>query len=307
MKDEHHSKQEPQNRTMVLTTTGTLPSPFLESIYTSFSYLLGTLATRASENVNVLELLLLHLPHVLGENLRVYRELRGVALEKRRRREGNASGITRSASRRERRGFDDKGMRRPSVNAASVNETVSPSSSSTQQCHDSRPCSDVVTEIAIIREYLLAGRLHRALTFGLDVPSLLFADPLAKDCPPSSSYQGINEGLSQTGDLEEDLVLEDRLLSAQSTLVADCELDYCRVLSSKIARLVVPKNEIECSIIRTMLVETLSSCVLMPVMGCFVPDSVNGEYFSKKFWNKWSVMSHLFCSALSLPIIRFSS
>jgi hypothetical protein len=164
-----------------------------------------------------------------------------------------------------------------------------------------------VTEIAIIREYLLAGRLHRALTFGLDVPSLLFADPLAKDCPPSSSYQGINEGLSQTGDLEEDLVLEDRLLSAQSTLVADCELDYCRVLSSKIARLVVPKNEIECSIIRTMLVETLSSCVLMPVMGCFVPDSVNGEYFSKKFWNKWSVMSHLFCSALSLPIIRFSS
>eukprot|EP00986_Skeletonema_menzelii_P015369 scaffold11591_cov46-Skeletonema_menzelii.AAC.1 len=41
-----------------------------------------------------------------------------------------------------------------------------------------------VSEIAIIREYLQAGRLHAALTFGMDVPSLLFADPLGKDCPP---------------------------------------------------------------------------------------------------------------------------
>ncbi|KAL3789748.1 hypothetical protein HJC23_006741 [Cyclotella cryptica] len=276
MQDESHSKQHPQNRTMVLNTTGTLPSPFLDSLYTSFSYLLGTLATRASENVNVLELLLLHLPHVLGENLRVYRELRGLALEKKRRRQGNASGITRPASRKERRGFDDKGLHRPSANTAPIDETLSPSSSTTDQCYDSRAMEDGVTEIAIIREYLLAGRLHRALTFGLDVPSLLFADPLAKDCPPSSSYQGINEGLSQNGHLEEDLVLDDRLLSVQSTLISDCELDYCRVLSSKIARLVVPKNEVESSIVRTMLVESLSSCVLMPVMGCFVPDSVNG-------------------------------
>ena len=57
----------------------------------------------------------------------------------------------------------------------------------------------------------------------------------------------------------------------------ECEMDYNRVMASKIAKLVVPKNEIESSVVRTMLVEMLASCVLMPTMGCFIPDSVNGE------------------------------
>ena len=45
-----------------------------------------------------------------------------------------------------------------------------------------------VLETSIVRESLLAGRLHHAVTFGLDIPSLLLADPLAKDCPPRLSY-----------------------------------------------------------------------------------------------------------------------
>jgi hypothetical protein len=262
-------EQHNSNRTMVLTTVGTLPSPFIDSLYTSFTYLLGTLATRASENVNVLELLLLHLPHVLGENLKVYRELKGAALEKKMRRQGVA-GTNRPGSKR---GKDAPMWRQSSsINAASTNGAVSSSAQ-----HDSNS-EDDVSEIAIIREYLLAGRLHRAVTFGLDVPSLLFADPLAKDCPPSGSYNEIKERLNKSGHVEEDSVLEDRLLSSGSTLVAECELDYARVLASKIAKLVVPKSEIDSSIIRTMLVEMLASCVLVPVMGCFVPDSVNGEF-----------------------------
>lgn len=257
-------QQQTQNRTMVLTTIGTLPSPFIESLYTAFAYLLGTLATRASENVNVLELLLLHLPHVLGKNLKVYRELKQVALEKKWRREGVSSGSIRPGSSR-------RGARRQYASAASVNGAAA--STTSQQTHDSRASEEDVSEIAIIREYLLAGRLHRALTFGLDVPSLLFADPLAKDCPTSASYNEINDRLK----FEEDSVLEDRLLSPTSTLVAECELDYNRVMASRIAKLVVPKSEIESSIVKTMLVEMLASCVLMPVMGCFAPDSVNGE------------------------------
>lgn len=61
-------------------------------------------------------------------------------------------------------------------------------------------------------------------------------------------------------------------------VVLECELDYNRVMASKISKLVIPKSEIESSVVRTMLVEMLASCVLMPVMGCFVPDSVNGEF-----------------------------
>ena len=250
--------QQSQNRTMVLTTTGTLPSPFIDSLYTSFAYLLGTLATRASENVNVLELLLLHLPHVLGKNLKVYRELKHVALEKKRRRDG--VNPVRPATRRGR----DAGTRRQASN-------MNDASSSTSQ-HNTAFVEDV-SEIAIIREYLLAGRLHRALTFGLDVPSLLFADPNGKDCPPSESYREIQERLK----FHEDSVLEDRLLSGNSTLVAECEMDYNRVMASKISKLVVPKSEIDSSVVKTMLVEMLASCVLMPVMDCFIPDSVNGE------------------------------
>jgi hypothetical protein len=248
-----------QNRTMVLTTTGTLPSPFIDSLYTAFAYLLGTLATRASENVNVLELLLLHLPNVLGKNLKVYRELKNSAMQKKRRREGGSA----AGSRRGR----DANARNQAAGTASINgATYSASQQSTGS-------EDDVSKIAIIREYLLAGRLHRALTFGLDVPSLLFADPNGKDCPPSESYKEIQERLK----FDEDSVLEDRLLSASSTLIAECELDYNRVLASKISKLVVPKSEIESSIVKTMLVEMLASCILMPVMGCFVPDSVNGE------------------------------
>eukprot|EP00984_Skeletonema_dohrnii_P021436 scaffold10709_cov78-Skeletonema_dohrnii-CCMP3373.AAC.1 len=79
-------QQPQQQRTMVLTTTGTQSSPFIDSLYTAFAYLLGMMATRSSENVNILELLLLHFPHILAQNLRVYREMKQVALEKKRRR-----------------------------------------------------------------------------------------------------------------------------------------------------------------------------------------------------------------------------
>ena len=136
--------------------------------------------------------------------------------------------------------------------------------------------STEVSEIAIIREYLQAGRLHAALTFGMDVPSLLFADPLGKDCPPGPSHQENNDSDRQMGHTDEDSILENRLLSPESSLIAECELDYNRVLASKVAKLVVSKNEIDSSVVRTMLVEMLASCVLCPTMGCFTPDYVNG-------------------------------
>lgn len=244
-----------QQRTMVLTTTGTQSSPFLDSLYTSFAYLLGNIATRSSENVNILELLLLHFPHVLAQNLRVYREMKLVALEKKRRRIVVEKEKYRSGGGGRMDGSVSSSML---MNAEQELE------------------SDNVSEIAIIREYLLAGKLHTALTFGMDVPSLLFADPLGKDCSPGPSFQPNNDWVRQRGHTDEDSVLENRLLSPESSLIAECELDYNRVLASKVAKLVVSKNEIESSVVRSMLVEMLASCVLCPTMGCFTPDYVNG-------------------------------
>lgn len=249
--------QQKQQRTMALTTTGLQSSPFIDSLYSSFAYLLGMLATRASENVNVLELLLLHFPHIVGQSLRVYREMKNLALEKKRRR---------VATEREK-------LLRNKNNFSSSSSAASSSSLHQQQQQQQE---GNVSEIAIVREYLLAGRFHRAVTFGIDVPSLLFADPLAKDCPPGPSYKGNSDCDRLNGHPDEDAILRDRMLSSESSLIEESELDYCRVLASKIAKMSVPKTEVDSSIVRTMLVEMLSSCVLSPIMGCFCPDSVNG-------------------------------
>ncbi|KAL7541765.1 hypothetical protein ACHAXR_011197 [Thalassiosira sp. AJA248-18] len=260
-----------QQRTMVMTTTGTQPSPFIDSLYSCFAYLLGMLATRASENVNVLELLLLHFPHILAQNLRVYRQMRNAALEKKRRRVAAEREKWRKKRLQESNEMsgETRGESQPSSTAFERSGSFAVPSSSSQQ-------EGGVSEIAIVREYLLAGRFHRAVTFGLDVPSLLFADPLAKDCPPGPSYQENSDIDRLNGHPDEDAILDYRLLSLESTLIAECELDYSRVLASRLTKLAVPKSEAESSIVRTMLVEMLASCVLGPIMGCFCPVSVNG-------------------------------
>lgn len=65
------------------------------------------------------------------------------------------------------------------------------------------------TEIQVTREFLLAGKLHRAITFGLDVPSLLFADASGEECGtgtdklPQNPTQVLEQRLFQTSMLEE--------------------------------------------------------------------------------------------------------
>ena len=249
-----------QQRTMILTTTGLQQSPFIESLYGCFAYLFGMMATRASENVNVLELLLIKFPSLLSQNLRVYRLMRQSALEKKRRR------IVQERERYRKLEREQRGVDGSEISGRSSSFSMPSSGEATEE----------VSEISIVREYLLAGRLHRAVTFGLDVPSILFADPLAKDCPPGPSFQGNSDVSRIHGNSDEDAVLYDRVLSDESTLIYECELDYGRVLASKITKLVVPKDEIDASVVKTLLAEMLASCVLGPVMGCFAPDSVNG-------------------------------
>jgi hypothetical protein len=254
-----------QQRSMILTTTGTQTSPFIDSLYTCFAYSLGMLATRASENVKLLELLFLHFPYILGQNLRVYRKMKNLALEKKRRR----ISVEKEQWRKARMEANEE------LNSGAQSE-FSHSSSSLQSSGSLGRQEEGASEIAIVREYLLAGRFHRALTFGLDVPSLLFADPLAKDCQPGPSFQGNSDSERLNGHPEEDAILYDRILSPESSLIDECQLDYSRVLGSKLTKMLVPKSEAESSVVSTMLAEMLASCILEPIMGCFHPDSVNG-------------------------------
>lgn len=119
------------------------------------------------------------------------------------------------------------------------------------------------SEVEITREFLLAGKLHKAVTFGLDVPSLLFADPEGKEC---------GTGTDATADTAL-RVLEERLFG--TTLLKECELDYNRVVSSRLLRALLPKSDSASNVVMAMVVEIFSACVLQPVMNLWTPAFLN--------------------------------
>lgn len=416
----HPSHPHPNPRTMVLSTAPRRPIPFLDTLYTNLATLFGTLATYAGSNVNVPHLLLVKFVHVLSRNVKVYRELRKVALEKRTRKlalererrarlakrlsGSNAGKMGRLSLRRSGgAGVDEGGLvmdggevggggggrsaallpatapterprraesagvearratdggvaavpavpgRRslsrtvsegglmasstsvmaPTVDGAksgedklfrssSLSEGVPPESkgaakgaaksavaaaapppaSSTTASggdrHHGRRRRDKendirVSEIDVTREYLLAGKLHRALTFGLDVPSLLFADPTGKECGlPGDDGGGSDDGGDDVDDVDdpqkrasgrkktdEDEVLKERLFSPKSKILYECELDYNRILSHRLCRRIVPRIEFASPVIRSCAVEMVAGCILTPTMSLFVPECVN--------------------------------
>ena len=332
---------------MVMSTSPLRPSPFPEALYVLLASVLGSFAVSARDNVNIMELVLVKLVRVLSLNIKVYRELRRVAVVKRRRRlavargkaarereRSRSSSLTGSHSeileRKEEAGESLSGGSRrveesgrsstaeaayvaetgedlalPSLlkgagiasadpegsNPSSVAVTSDPSKANGPQSHQPLPSE---SEIAVIREYLLAGKLHRAITFGMDVPSLLFADPNGKDCPPPPA--SLNEDEKEVFEatrgtaigatrsdiarpardyLEDDAVLEARLFSPKSRLLAESELDYCRILSYRLVKLTTSKADFSSTILRSMATDIFATCVLAPVMGCFSPEMIN--------------------------------
>lgn len=101
-----------------------------------------------------------------------------------------------------------------------------------------------VTEMNVSKEFLFAGKLHRAVTFGLDVPSFLFADSLAKECG------------SPCGKHTEAKVLESRLFDTK--LLEECELDYNRVVGHRMVRALVPRHDFGSNIVSSLLTEIMA-------------------------------------------------
>jgi hypothetical protein len=124
------------------------------------------------------------------------------------------------------------------------------------------------TEIQVTREFLLAGKLHRAITFGLDVPSLLFADASGEECgtgtdqPPKDPMQ----------------VLEERLYG--TPLLSECELDYNRMLAHRLVRALLPRVDSSSPVALALLVEIFGAFCLLPIMNLFVPSFLNSLIIS---------------------------
>ncbi|KAG7343020.1 PXA domain containing protein [Nitzschia inconspicua] len=119
------------------------------------------------------------------------------------------------------------------------------------------------TELEITREYLLAGKLHRAIIFGLDVPSLLFADASGDECGCGTDVEP----------KDPTQVLEQRLY--HTNIVRECELDYNRVVASRLIRALLPKSESNSHCVMALVVEIFAACVFQPLMNLWVPSFLN--------------------------------
>ncbi len=255
------------NNLMILSTTPTRTIPFLEIFYTALTTLLGNLSTTC-ETINVPHLILYKFMDILKVNIRTFKDIRKIVLKK-------------EAQKKKR-----KGRKRLSIINVGT-RSVHGDESGDSDCN-SDDAKGKSMEMAIVREYLLQGKLHRAVTFGLDVPGLLFGDAKGKECPIPDTHTDINiesvpsstlppkDGDESNEIIDEDAILEQRLFGNGRRILHECEVDYNRVLSHRLCKILFPRPDFASPVLRSASIELLASMILTPIMACFNPDYMNG-------------------------------
>jgi PXA domain/RUN domain len=305
------------SRWMVFSNERSRQKPMMEHVYRSVAIALGNLAHRA-QDINVFRLVLLKWIKVISHTFKAYRQLRKAILEKEATKassvlpnnkgglfEDARASVLGRAVRRTVHAVKSSTTAGISSNdlAATIEETVREDASdatttasvaaaaapnNNKQGGEPRrtpgePATyQPVSEIAIAREFLFTGKLHPAVTFGLEIPSLLFSDPKGNDCGTGvesesttntdNTIETENIGRQQCSKTE-DQVLEERLF--QTPILAECELDYNRVLASRIVKLLLPRQDYGSPIVASLVTEILAGGVLAPTMSCFFPDYLN--------------------------------
>jgi hypothetical protein len=229
------------SKAMIFSTARHRPAPMMSAIYQSLGIALGNLSTRV-EGVNLFSMLLIKWTKVLSQTFKTYRHLRKAAVAKQRKPTLTKSRSSLRASQKQEERIEDP------------------------------PQWGEISEMAVAREFMLKGKLHRAMTFGMDVPSLLFADAKGDACGVGNgaTIDDLTDGRRPI----EDQVLEQRLFGAK--ILYECEMDYNRVLSFRLVRALLPRAEFSSPIIRTMMTEMMAGCVLTPLMSSFCPEYLNG-------------------------------
>jgi PXA domain len=141
-----------------------------------------------------------------------------------------------------------------------------------------------ISEIAMTKEFLINGKLHKAVTFGLDIPSLLYSDANGRTCgipdPPPPPQQHVS-GSMNTSDQHRDNTkqyTDDEILAARlynTKILLECELDYNRVVGHRMVKALIPRTDFGSAIVQTILTEIMAGCVLTPIMGLFSPDTIS--------------------------------
>jgi hypothetical protein len=236
--------------------------PFLDRLYESMAILFGNLATRV-EHVNVLELILLKWTRVLAHTFKVYRALRKSVRTKALAHQHDTAAAA-AASSSPLTSLESAPSLGPARSFRVKRRQKEQQGGEQHPESDRRSSLGAVSEIAMTKEFLFAGKLHRAITFGLDVPSLLFADASGRECGT-----GTDKAVET-----DDAVLEERLYG--TPLLKECELDYNRVVGHRMVRALLPRADFGSPIVSSLLTEIMGSSVLTSIMSCFCPEYLNG-------------------------------
>jgi hypothetical protein len=207
---------------MILSTTPTRTIPFLEIFYAALTTLLGNLSTTC-EHINVPHLALYKFMHILKVNIRTFKDIRKIVLKK-------------QEQKKKRRVRKRLSLIHVGARIGNGNGSGGGQGQGQGQGPDDSTAKDTESksmEIAIVREYLLQGKLHRAITFGMDVPGLLFGDATGKECPIPSTHADANEDEDEDEDADssapssssdEDAILEQRLFGNGRRILHECEV-----------------------------------------------------------------------------------
>ena len=298
------ASQQQHSRVMLYSLARHRSSPFLDSLYESVVIMFGNLATRV-EHVNVFAVVLLQWTRVLAHTFKVYRALRKSVLHKQRflqaqQQQQTQTGVNDSNhmntnssnnvdNNRRRRGDDvtvssmtaSNLPRRHRSSNSNRADSTSRHGSVDDDNEDDRNGATTrtttktktpVSEIAMTKEFLFAGKLHRAITFGLDVPGLLFADASGRECgTPDPLPDSVDDYETMT--TPEDIALAKRLF--ETPLLRECELDYNRVVAHRMVRALVTRQDYGSPIVASLLTEIMAGCVLTPMMSVFTPEYLN--------------------------------
>jgi hypothetical protein len=261
-------------RLMVFSTQRHRRSPMLDQTYRVLSVAFGNLATRA-EHVNIFSLAMLKWTQVLAHTFKVYRTLRKAAMDKnveaQKRLQNNGTGGNTSNS--------------TNLNRNKAAAAAASFASAAMNVNAAEPKPQPPTEVQVAREFLLAGKLHCAVTFGLDLPSLLFADATGQECGTgtevtiSATTSATSPTKTPSSFSKNDKEIQDKILAErlfQTTMLKECELDYNRVVAYRLCRALLPRTEFASTVLSSLVVEIFSGCVLQPLMGIFTPVYLNG-------------------------------
>ena len=165
-----------KRRTMIYTTSDARTAPFMDVMYDFLAFLFGNFGVTAMDRFNVLRFVMIKMVTVLAKTLSVYRTMRDRAVQRRIADQQQLLLLKvqqqQQSTRKEELDSTERVVETPTNKMVSTEGAMKPIEEATtsttglrSDIHSSLTCP--ISEAAVAREFLQAGRLHAAITFGV--------------------------------------------------------------------------------------------------------------------------------------------